>query len=71
MEDELSESSDSRRRFRKRWIAWAVLALWAGVGAWNVTKPMPAGTNVSLPRKSRSADRGNEPTEVSPSLRAP
>ena len=47
MENELSESSDSRRRFRKRWIAWAVLALWAGVGAWNVTKPMPAGTNVS------------------------
>lgn len=47
MEDELSESSDSRRRFRKRWIAWAVLGLWAGVGAWNVTKPMPAGTNVS------------------------
>lgn len=34
-------------RFRKRWIAWALLALWAGVGAWNVTKPMPPGTNVS------------------------
>jgi phosphatidylserine/phosphatidylglycerophosphate/cardiolipin synthase-like enzyme len=37
----------SRRRFRKRWIAWALLGLWAGVGAWNVTKPMPPGTNVS------------------------
>lgn len=47
MEDDLSESRDSRRRFRKRWIAWAVLGLWAGVGVWNVTKPMPAGTNVS------------------------
>ena len=48
MEKELSEISEPpRRRFRKRWIAWALLGLWAGVGAWNVTKPMPAGTNVS------------------------
>lgn len=44
MQEELNEPG---RRFRKRWIASAVLALWAGVGAWNVTKPMPAGTNVS------------------------
>jgi phosphatidylserine/phosphatidylglycerophosphate/cardiolipin synthase-like enzyme len=47
MENELSESSEPGRRFRKRWIAWAVLGLWAGVGVWNVTKPLPAGTNVS------------------------
>jgi phosphatidylserine/phosphatidylglycerophosphate/cardiolipin synthase-like enzyme len=47
MENELSETSEPRRRFRKRWIAWALLAVWAGVGVWNVTKPMPAGTNVS------------------------
>lgn len=49
MEDELSEQSgrEPRRRFRKRWIGWALLALWAGVGVWNVTKPMPAGTDVS------------------------
>jgi phosphatidylserine/phosphatidylglycerophosphate/cardiolipin synthase-like enzyme len=47
MENELSEALPPRRRFRKRWIAWALLALWAGVGVWNVTKPMPAGTNVS------------------------
>src|SRR5262245_44472941 len=49
MEQELVETSEPepRRRFRKRWILWAVLALWAGVGAWNTTKPMPAGTNVS------------------------
>jgi phosphatidylserine/phosphatidylglycerophosphate/cardiolipin synthase-like enzyme len=47
MENELSETSPPRRRFRKRWIAWALLALWAGVGVWNVTKPMPPGTDVS------------------------
>jgi phosphatidylserine/phosphatidylglycerophosphate/cardiolipin synthase-like enzyme len=47
-EQELSESpSPPRRRFRKRWIAWTLLVLWAGVGVWNVTKPMPPGTNVS------------------------
>ena len=50
MENELSETSEPtepRRRFRKRWILWAVLAMWTGVGVWNTTKPMPAGTNVS------------------------
>lgn len=50
MEQELvetSEPTEPRRRFRKRWILWPLLALWAGVGAWNTTKPMPAGTNVS------------------------
>ena len=47
MEKELSETNQGRRRFRKRWIAWALLALWACVGVWNVTKPMPAGTNIS------------------------
>src|SRR5690349_13746910 len=44
---EASGTPEPRRRFRKRWIAWALLALWAGVGVWNVTKPMPAGTNIS------------------------
>jgi phosphatidylserine/phosphatidylglycerophosphate/cardiolipin synthase-like enzyme len=47
MQNELSETSEPRRRFRKRWIAWAVLGLWAGVGVWNTTKPMPAGTDVN------------------------
>jgi phosphatidylserine/phosphatidylglycerophosphate/cardiolipin synthase-like enzyme len=47
-EQELTESlPPPRRRFRKRWIAWALVVLWAGVGVWNVTKPMPPGTNVS------------------------
>src|SRR4029079_14427575 len=50
MENEISETGappEPRRRFRKRWILWAVLAMWTGVGVWNTTKPMPAGTNVS------------------------
>ncbi len=44
---ETKAACEPRRRFRKRWIAWALLGLWAGVGVWNITKPMPAGTNVS------------------------
>ena len=48
MEEELEPAgSEPRRRFRKRWVAWALLGLWAGVGVWNTTKPMPGGTNVS------------------------
>jgi phosphatidylserine/phosphatidylglycerophosphate/cardiolipin synthase-like enzyme len=45
-EEPPSETSEPRGRFRKRWVAWALLGLWAGIGAWNVTKPMAAGTNV-------------------------
>lgn len=48
MENELEAgAAEPRRRFRKRWVAWALLGLWAGVGVWNTTKPMPGGTNVS------------------------
>lgn len=36
-----------KRRFRKRWIAWAALAGWAALGVWTTVKPMPPGTNVS------------------------
>lgn len=46
MENEAELGNEPRRRFRKRWIAWALLGLWAGVGVWNVLKPMPGGTNV-------------------------
>jgi phosphatidylserine/phosphatidylglycerophosphate/cardiolipin synthase-like enzyme len=43
----LPEAAATRgRRFRKRWLAWAFIALWVGVGAWQVMKPMPPGTNV-------------------------
>lgn len=38
---------DRPRRFRKRWIAWLLLAGWAGVALWNTSKPMPPGTNVN------------------------
>lgn len=37
------------RRFRKRWILWALLAGWAAVGIWNTVKPMPPGTDVTTP----------------------
>ena len=46
MEENNHNTGPVRRRFRKRWIAWALLAIWGAVAAWNVTKPMPAGTNV-------------------------
>lgn len=36
-------------RIKKRWIAWALLALWLAVGAWNVYKPMPPGTDLDTP----------------------
>ena len=49
MDFDLQEESAPRRRFRKRWLAWALLAWWGAVGVWNVTKPMPPGTNISSP----------------------
>ena len=49
MDLELQEEPASRRRFKKRWLGWALLAWWGTVATWNVVKPMPAGTNVSSP----------------------
>ena len=43
----LSHSFFSMNRFKKRWIAWTFLAAWIAIGAWNTTKPLPEGTNVS------------------------
>jgi hypothetical protein len=44
--EEMHDDTVAPRRFRKRWVLWAFAALWAGVGAWHATKPMPAGTFV-------------------------
>lgn len=49
MDFDLQEEPAARRRFRKRWLGWALLAWWGAVATWNVTKPMPPGTNVSSP----------------------
>lgn len=49
MELDSQEEPAARRRFRKRWLGWAFLAWWISVATWNVTKPMPPGTNVSSP----------------------
>jgi hypothetical protein len=42
-----TETTPTSWRFRKRYIAWAFVAWWAIVAGWNVSKPMPPGTNVS------------------------
>lgn len=45
------------RRFRKRWISRALVALCVVVAVWNTTKPMQAGTNLrSEPIVSNAAD---------------
>ncbi|MFL6576232.1 MAG: phospholipase D-like domain-containing protein [Povalibacter sp.] len=46
MEDINDNTETPRRRFRKRWVLWGFIALWASVGVWQTTKPMPAGTHV-------------------------
>jgi phosphatidylserine/phosphatidylglycerophosphate/cardiolipin synthase-like enzyme len=47
MTDINAEVDPPRRRFRKRWILWALLAAWGGQGLWQTVKPMPPGTNVT------------------------
>lgn len=49
MDFEPQEEPAPRRRFRKRWLGWALLAWWGTVAGWNVIKPMPPGTEVSSP----------------------
>lgn len=46
-EDNVTGTRSTRRRFRKRWIAWGLLLVWAAAGVWNTTKPMPPGTDVN------------------------
>jgi hypothetical protein len=46
---ENNNEAPARRRFRKRWLLWALIAWWAAVGVWNTHKPMPAGTDVHTP----------------------
>jgi len=41
--------SAAEPRLRKRWIFWGAIFLWACVGVWNTTRPMPPGTDVSTP----------------------
>jgi phosphatidylserine/phosphatidylglycerophosphate/cardiolipin synthase-like enzyme len=49
MDLEPREELATRRRFKKRWLGWALLAWWAAVATWNVSKPMPPGTDVTSP----------------------
>jgi hypothetical protein len=45
----LENAAAPRGRFRKRYAGWGFLVLWLGVGVWNVSKPMPPGTNIASP----------------------
>ncbi len=56
MNNEVADESPIRRRFRKRWLVWGALLWWSGVGVWNVTKPMPAGTNLNVSGALTPAD---------------
>ncbi len=55
MDFALQEETVPRRRFRKRWLGWALLAWWGAVAGWNVLKPMPPGTEVSSPLTTTEA----------------
>ena len=47
MTDIDADATPRRRRFRKRWVLWAVIAAWSGIGLWQTVKPMPPGTAVA------------------------
>lgn len=46
-ENNPADAPAERPRFRKRWLVWALLFMWAAAGTWNVMKPMPPGTDLS------------------------
>ena len=48
MED-TDNNQPARRRFRKRWLGWALLVIWTAVAGWNTVKPMPPGTGMNTP----------------------
>jgi phosphatidylserine/phosphatidylglycerophosphate/cardiolipin synthase-like enzyme len=48
-EPDAADDGRPARRFRKRWILWLLLVAWGSIAAWNVTKPMPVGTDVETP----------------------
>ncbi|HEX2494287.1 MAG TPA: phospholipase D-like domain-containing protein [Steroidobacter sp.] len=47
------KSASGRRRFRKRWVAGGLFLWWAGVGVWQSSKPMPAGTDLAVAAPAR------------------
>lgn len=51
----MNDTFPPTRRFRKRWLLWALLAGWLTVGAWHTLKPMPPGTDVSTPPVATAA----------------
>ncbi len=49
MDNNNEADATPRRRFRIRWVLWGFVAIWAAVGLWQTTKPMPAGTQQKTP----------------------
>src|SRR5262245_38098963 len=47
MTDIDADATPKRRRFRKRWVLWAVIAAWCSIALWQTDKPMPPATGVS------------------------
>jgi phosphatidylserine/phosphatidylglycerophosphate/cardiolipin synthase-like enzyme len=45
------------RRFRAAWVLYGLAVLWLGVAAWQVTKPMPPGTDTDAAAIAVDKDR--------------